>query len=715
MSLLQLIKDSNHRLARCVLLAIIWVSPIGMKTILGQVYGKTPDRSVYQPPLLVIGENGGTKLFKAAEVSDLAAAPRPQTAKASEESRVDPSADVHDTLHLPLSARRGSIDADRNHTASQNRESSSVKPVNQPSYSHLPHPVQSAHEQAKNFLKPGEEGNRTRPLMSVALDRTFSDPESINANKVPSDSGAREYQLADLIRGEVPYLDSMNQRSLDQNDLLEQDMGVMQVTFEESAASQTTADSGENEETSTSTADSEEDSKVEGTLANSDTMESPLDRLTRFAALPLKAHAIGQELKHDPTCDGCDACGDLPCDGIACDEHGVDCDTSGCDAFGCDSIGGRFAKRTSLFWQIQDRLFSTSPKRGAVNTSHETPWFGGVEYLMMWRRGVRLPSLVVTEVTDGTGTQQRTLVGDDRIMTRMTSGVRLTTGRWMNRQQTIGFVGRGWFGGRKQFGYSQDQTQTATLLRPFLDFTDQFTPTADTQVIAEPGRADGSVSVQGDSEAFGLDLSFRRFLAADYGATIDLLYGYQFVRFNESLGIQTNSVSLDDDFAPVGSTFAVSDSFQTSNEFHGAQLGLQMEYRESVWSFQGLAKLGFGSLSREALRTGETTVQVDSSTSTEPVGLLVRDTNRGRVSNQHFSWVPEIDGTLGWHRYHGWDLTLGYHLLAVTDAIQPCGSIDAELGVNLSDPLVGAARPSADLRYRTFYIHGIHFGLQRVY
>ena len=66
-------------------------------------------------------------------------------------------------------------------------------------------------------------------------------------------------------------------------------------------------------------------------------------------------------------------------------------------------------------------------------------------------------------------------------------------------------------------------------------------------------------------------------------------------------------------------------------------------------------------------------------------------------------------------RYEGWDLTLGYHLLAVSEAAHPGGAIDPELGVNLSDPLIGASRPTSDLSYRAFYLHGLHIGLQRVY
>ena len=711
MSLSQLLNKSKMCLSRFALVASISTIPIGMQNICGQIHGKNPDRSVYQPPLLVIGDEGSATLLKAGAVADLNPAPRPTLSQDRSSNAGDKKSGSRSGGKAQSVAQSGlGIQVETNVSLSPTGKDG--RTIRSASYGHLPRPVLSEDEQARNILGRGEEGNRHRPLMEVSLERASQN----HGDGTPDDSQVvareRSFELADLIRSTAEEHQTETQPTHGSNAVPTE---FKQVSHEEDAPSKPPIKETKANATGVANAESRKEASLSQGVIRSSSNSSSLDQLTRFATLPLVSHAIGQPIGHDSTCDGCEACDSGACDSIGCGVFGCeDCDVE-CDTLGCDAIGGRGKRSLGSLHSLKQYFSSASCRGQGATRSNETPWFGGVEYLMMWRRGVRLPSLLTTEVTNSSGTEERTLVGNDRIMTRMTSGVRLTTGRWMNRDQTIGLVGRGWYGGRKEFDYTQDQSQTATLLRPFLDFTDQFTPSADTQVIAEPDRADGSVSINGDSEAFGVDLSFRRFLGADYGATMDLLYGYQFVRFNERLDIQTNSVSLDDDFAPIGSTFDVRDSFQTSNEFHGAQLGLQTEYRESFWSFQGLAKLAFGSLRREALRTGETTVRVDTLTSTEAEGLLVQETNRGRITNQHFSWVPEIEGTLGWHRYQGWDLTLGYHLLAVTDAIQPCGAIDPDLGVNLSDPFVGASRPSADLRYRTFYLHGIHFGLQRVY
>ncbi|MDA9778291.1 BBP7 family outer membrane beta-barrel protein [Rubripirellula sp.] len=664
MSFKHSIKPQKYRWRWWTIVVAVPLSLVAISPATGQITGKTPDRSVYQPPTIVVSGDGTATLVKANTSPEFRPAPM-----------VKPSRESNTANGLLVT--------------SSSREPKNTAVV----YGHLPRPVVSNDEQAKKFLKPGEEGNLNRPLMEVAVE------DSDDA--VSNYSGERSAQKQEnSMVGLASYIRQESSR----RELSSREDSIEQVGHQSDSANSNAAVSS-----------SENGGIAEAGVISSASSSSTLNRLTRFATLPLWSHRGGEALSHDSTCDGCDACGPVACDSIGCGIFGCDQSKAECDMLGCDSFGPLSSQRAGVMQSLRNHLSSggTHGSRSAV--SHESPWFGGVEYLMMWRRGVRLPTLLSTEVTDGTATREEVLVGGDRIMTRMTSGVRFTTGRWMNRQQTVGFVGRGWYGGRKQYHYAQDQSQTPILLRPFLDYTDQFTPTSENQVIAEPGRANGSVLITGDSEAFGADLSFRHFLGADYGATLDLLYGYQFVRFNEHLAIQTNSLSLDDDFAPVGSSFAVSDSFQTSNEFHGAQLGLQTEYREGFWSFHGLAKLAFGSLHREALRVGETTVQVDSLSTTEPEGLLVRDTNSGRITNQQFSWVPEIDATLGWHRYQGWDLTLGYHLLAVTDAIQPCGAIDPDLGVNLSEPFSGAARPSADLRYRTFYLHGIHFGLQRIY
>jgi hypothetical protein len=315
----------------------------------------------------------------------------------------------------------------------------------------------------------------------------------------------------------------------------------------------------------------------------------------------------------------------------------------------------------------------------------------------------------------------------------LTAGGRFTLGTWLDCQQCRSLVMRGWFAGEERYRFFADQGQFPVLARPFLNVSDGQDPEQDTLLIAFPqvtvddpdnpggtitipAPLDGSVSVVGDSNVFGGDLSVRQFLYGKCGGTIDMLYGYQYMRLNESLGIASTSISLvDSPSRPLGSVLSVADSFKTRNEFHGGQIGMASRYREKCWSFNALFKLGFGSLRRRAKFAGSTLTSIDGANAITPNGLLVRSTNSGATTDHTFAWVPELDLTVGWQQYPNFDVTFGYHIIAMTDALQVSGAIDPDLAVNLSEPPMGQQRPAAILRYNTFYVQGIHFGLQYVY
>lgn len=129
----------------------------------------------------------------------------------------------------------------------------------------------------------------------------------------------------------------------------------------------------------------------------------------------------------------------------------------------------------------------------------------------------------------------------------------------------------------------------------------------------------------------------------------------------------------------------------------------------------GLAKTGFGSIARRANLQGATRTSIDGNTSFDNQGLLVRDTNSGKHTDRTFGWTPELDFTLGWHKFPRFDVTVGYHITAMTDALRVSGAIDSDLAVNLTDPPTGQQRPDKNFDYKTYYIQGIHFGLKYVY
>ncbi|MEO1524858.1 MAG: BBP7 family outer membrane beta-barrel protein [Planctomycetota bacterium] len=375
------------------------------------------------------------------------------------------------------------------------------------------------------------------------------------------------------------------------------------------------------------------------------------------------------------------------------------CDSFGdnsCDAMGCDSIGcGRLPI-------CSDR------------------WFGSVELLLMYREGDRLPPLV-TSGPDGdsdtagelgqAGTQ--ILVGNERILDDMTAGGRINIGMWLDRYKDRSLVARAWFVGEETFGFFANQDSQPVLTRPFFNVTDGQTPEQDTQIIAFPNLADGELRLTAESDLYGGDISIRQLWCKHYGATIDLLYGYQYLGLDENLAIRTRSTSLDDNFAPVGSTISVSDSINVHNDFHGGQIGFATHYREGCWSFSSLVKVGFGSLRRKAVLSGSTLTSIDGNNAVDPQGLLVRSTNTGTFEDDTFSWAPELDFTIGWQRYPNFDVTFGYHIVAFTEALQVSGVVDPGLELNLAN--TGVALPGPNFRYSTYHAHGIHFGLSYIY
>lgn len=397
------------------------------------------------------------------------------------------------------------------------------------------------------------------------------------------------------------------------------------------------------------------------------------------------------------------------------DLHALSGDGCGpcCDE-GCDSMGCALGNDCGLYGHPWANAgLSWAPDR----------WFGGIELLLMFRKGDRLPPLVTSgpdtdpETAGELGQAGTELLfgGGDQVLRDLQAGGRFTLGTWVDPDCCRSLVLRGWFAGEESASFSANQDQFPVITRPFLNVSDGAPAAQDTQIVAFPGRATGSISVRATSDVFGADISARQPLYRRFGGTIDVLYGYQYMQLNEDLSIASTSISQDDAFAPLGSVLAIDDQFDLENEFHGGQFGFASRYREGCWSFQSLIKVGFGALDRRVRLAGQTLTSVDGTNAVDPNGLLVRQTNAGQTSDHTFGWVPELDFTLGWQQYANFDVTVGYNVIAMTDAIQVSGVIDPDLAVNLADPPLGDPRPRRTANYRTFYVQGIHFGLRYVY
>ena len=217
-------------------------------------------------------------------------------------------------------------------------------------------------------------------------------------------------------------------------------------------------------------------------------------------------------------------------------------------------------------------------------------WYGQADVLIWWFKGNNVPPLV-TRSPNGTpridaGVLGRpnteVLFGDTGIDDNYRPGFRLTVGRWLDDCQINGLemtwfsVGDGANSGNF-FAESVGSPADPILARPFFNV---LTGQPDSQLVAftDPQFGDiiaGNVQSQTNSEMHSLAVLLRHNLSQDCSRRFDLVGGYRYLRFRESLAIHESLVSrAQTGLVAVGTTFDILDDFNAENDFHGGEIGL---------------------------------------------------------------------------------------------------------------------------------------------
>ncbi len=308
--------------------------------------------------------------------------------------------------------------------------------------------------------------------------------------------------------------------------------------------------------------------------------------------------------------------------------------------------------------------------------------------LVWWVKGNSVPPLV-TESPNGTqrpsagvlGQPTTSIVfGDTGIDDNYRLGLRLTVGYWLDDCQINGLEAT-WFslGDGANSGNFYDaasgDARSRIVARPFFNAV---LGQQDSQLVAYPGIVGGDVQTQTASELHSLALLLRHNLDQNCGRRIDLVGGYRYLRFRESLNISENLVSLDTGgVVPVGTTFDVQDLFDTENDFHGGEVGLSTVWTRGCWDFDVLAKLALGNMHQQVTVDGRTVIAAPSQV---PVvgqgGLLALPTNMGTYSWNEFAMIPELNMNVRYRLSECLSLQLGYSLLWVTEVARTGDQID---------------------------------------
>jgi hypothetical protein len=348
-------------------------------------------------------------------------------------------------------------------------------------------------------------------------------------------------------------------------------------------------------------------------------------------------------------------------------------------------------------------------------------WYGQADMLIWWFKGNNVPPLV-TRSPNGTprvdaGVLGRPnteiLFGDTGIDDNYRPGLRLTVGRWLDDCQINGLevtwfsVGDGANSGNF-YAESVGSPADPILARPFYDV---LLEEQGSQLVAftDPELGDlvaGNVRTQTNSEMHSLAVLLRHNLSQDCSRRFDLVGGYRYLRFRESLAIREFLVSRNrGGGVAVGTTFDVLDDFNAENDFHGGEIGFDTLIRRGSWDLDILTKVALGNMREVASISGQTIITAPTQTPLVRQGglLALQGTNMGTYSWNEFAMIPELNLNLRYHYNECLSLTLGYSLLWITDIARTGDQID--MNVNTSYLPGGITTPAGPLYPAPLYGH----------
>jgi hypothetical protein len=348
------------------------------------------------------------------------------------------------------------------------------------------------------------------------------------------------------------------------------------------------------------------------------------------------------------------------------------------------------------------------------------------DYLLWWMRGASLPPLVTTS-PPGTPRSQAgvlgapgtaVLFGGSDVNDELRSGARFTLGAWLDSCQRFGLE-VGAFGlEKKGEDFNAFSSGSPILARPFLDAT---TGQPASELVAFPGLLSGSVAASASTNLVGADALLRANLCCDCNSRLDLVGGYRYLRLADHLAIRENLVTtapLSPDFIVPGTSFALTDRFDTRNEFHGFDVGLRGEVCRGDWVLRGRADVAVGNNHEVVDVNGATTISVPGAPPpvTHLGGLLALSSNIGQRSKDRTVVIPQFGVQVGYQLTSHLRVYAGFTFLYWSEVVRAGDQIDLAVNPNLlppvTPPVSGPLRPAPRFENTSFWAQGFDLGLE---
>lgn len=356
-------------------------------------------------------------------------------------------------------------------------------------------------------------------------------------------------------------------------------------------------------------------------------------------------------------------------------------------------------------------------------------FYGSLEYLAWWTKGVNLPALVTTSPfvqgqpmqSSGILGQPGTVIlfGNENIDPGVLSGGRVTIGYWFNHCKEWGLEGSAFVLGQGTTTFDANSNQYPVLARPFFN---QNLNQEDAELTARPDLGAGSVHIQNTTKLWGAEINLRRNLCCDPCSCwkFGWLAGVRYIDLSEGLTIQEHLQPTVEPF--TGANVFVADDFGTRNQFYGGQLGFTTECSlTEKWSLGLTGKVAVGATHQVINIAGGQLVvpAVGPISSTTAGGLLALPSNSGHFSRDRFAVVPEIGVTLNYQITENLKAFVGYNFLYISSVVRPADQIDRVIDVRQipgppfpgSNIPVSPSHPLMPFKSTDFWAQGVSFGL----
>ncbi|MCO8120838.1 BBP7 family outer membrane beta-barrel protein [Stieleria sp. TO1_6] len=371
------------------------------------------------------------------------------------------------------------------------------------------------------------------------------------------------------------------------------------------------------------------------------------------------------------------------------------CDTVGCDG-GCDSGCG------SKHGQLGRRLAD------AFNMCNSDGWIRA-EALIMFMQNRQSPALVSSAdpglfpvLPDGVVEFGEELDGG------VSGGFRADVGRYLTDR--IGVGGRFTWIGENGDDFSMTgsglDANGRSIGRPYY-----FTPTVnpgiageDSLIVSQLNLFSGSVDASFSTELVGAEAYGRLLFCKNKASRLEMIGGYSHWSLDDELGIRSTTTDLQ---TATSNTFA--SRFDAENRFNGGQVGFESVITRGKWTARTLSKIHLGNMERTVNISGysdESTAGAAPQPRTNS-SLLV-GAQQGEESDDEFTFIPELNFTLGYRFREHVSFTVGYNFMYF-DSVALAGQ---QINRNIDTTNLGAqvVPTGFDIVDGSLWVQGISLG-----